>query len=388
MAVHPSESYWSAPRGPSSVGSLVKDAPADADTFAEVAELLDRASPVTIQTRRTSGNITLANTSSAFADIDPGGTAASRPLDVVIPGLRVGDHFEFRFASAFIGTNNNFFLANAAIIKAGAVVRPLVVSPYGYSPLQKAQNVQGDLPPVWFPRNTVQEGDLEADGTLRIRPRYSLSSLNRELHASADLPLIFEGRGPLGKARLGLIFDGQSFTYAPADSLSLPQRVSALIQAPHMMAATGISGTTYAQRAATVAARTDYHVRNAHTSVLTVISGQSDLLGGMSADSLLATAEADASARLAAGFDAVVGVTIPSMIEAWEWTPDMEAERIAYNDLLMESDVFDVVADIASIPELADPADTTYFSDGLHPTAAGADLMAPVVVEAINSVLN
>src|SRR5690606_17387894 len=146
-----------------------------------------------------------------------------------------------------------------------------------------------------------------------------------------------------------------------------------------------LPGTTYAQRTTNAATRVDPFVSNAARNVLIDIAGQSDLLNSLTAEQLLVAAESYAADRRAAGFDRIVVTTVPSMTDAWGWDANMEEQRVAYNDLLLNSTAFDAVADIASIPELADPSDTTYFSDGLHPTPAGADLMAPVIAAAVSS---
>jgi hypothetical protein len=150
------------------------------------------------------------------------------------------------------------------------------------------------------------------------------------------------------------------------------------------MATTGLSGTTFAQRAGSVAARTDQHVKNSEYRILCDFSGQSDLLASMSAEDLLAVAEANATARRAAGFDQIITTTVPSMTSAWNWTSPMETQRLAYNHLLKQSNKFDSVADIASLPQLQDPSNTTYFSDGLHMTPAGADISAQLIASLIN----
>jgi hypothetical protein len=44
------------------------------------------------------------------------------------------------------------------------------------------------------------------------------------------------------------------------------------------------------------------------------------------------------------------------------------------------------IADVAAVPGLADPNDTAIYPDGLHPSAAGNALMAPVYAAAVNRV--
>lgn len=60
-----------------------------------------------------------------------------------------------------------------------------------------------------------------------------------------------------------------------------------------------------------------------------------------------------------------------------------ETQRQLLNSLILNSTQFDAVVDIAGIPEAANPADLTYYSDGLHPTAALASLFADETASAI-----
>jgi len=71
------------------------------------------------------------------------------------------------------------------------------------------------------------------------------------------------------------------------------------------------------------------------------------------------------------------------MTEAWDYTTLMETQRLVLNDLILASDVWDAVADLASLPESEDPDDTDYFADGLHPTGVLAALFADEIVSRI-----
>lgn len=181
----------------------------------------------------------------------------------------------------------------------------------------------------------------------------------------------------LRKPIRGLVFDGQSFNYAPATGIPIPSLVGALVTSRHGQHVCGISGTTYATRATSVAARTDYLATMYENGYYIDIAGQSDLIAGTAAATILAAAEANATARKAAGFKKVIICTVPPIsFTGWGFDAGDEAIRVAYNNLVRASTVFDAVADIAVIPELANPDNLTYFSDGLHPTAAGAALIA------------
>jgi len=48
---------------------------------------------------------------------------------------------------------------------------------------------------------------------------------------------------------------------------------------------------------------------------------------------------------------------------------------------------YSALADVQAIPQLANPLDLTYFSDGIHPTIAGHALMAPVEQAAIQAAI-
>lgn len=178
-----------------------------------------------------------------------------------------------------------------------------------------------------------------------------------------------------------LVFDGQSLWYASSNP--------AVRQVPLLLpglsnAVTAIVGTTYAQRAPTYAQRVYSAVVNGNPAVLVDLAGQSDIATDVSAAALLATVEAQADATKANGFAAYVVCTVPP---STLYTAPQEAQRVLYNAALRESAHFDAVADIAAIPQLANPADTTYYSDGLHFTVAGVTLAAPVIAAAISAVL-
>lgn len=177
------------------------------------------------------------------------------------------------------------------------------------------------------------------------------------------------------------MFDGQSLQYASSNPVV--HQVPALL--PGMSnAATAIVGTTYAQRATTIADRVYRQVVNGDPTILVDFAGQSDLATSVSAASLLATVEAQADACRAQGFAAYVICTVPP---STSYTAPQETQRVLYNAAVLASTKFDAVADVAAIPQLADPADTTYYSDGLHFTVAGATLAAPVMAAAISSAL-
>lgn len=168
----------------------------EAALFVSASEKFAPIGSVTpIQVVRSSGNFPISQTTE-WTDLDPGGSGFARPLDIVLPGMKVGDHFEFRVANLNL-TTGAYFLGTVFVIKGGVAHRNLSSSLYGYSPWSKVNSTAGDLIPVSGPRFTVKEGDLESDGSIRLRFRYQLTTGTRNVTAVPDVPVIFEGRGPL-----------------------------------------------------------------------------------------------------------------------------------------------------------------------------------------------
>jgi lysophospholipase L1-like esterase len=93
-------------------------------------------------------------------------------------------------------------------------------------------------------------------------------------------------------------------------------------------------------------------------------------------------------ARQAAGFKVVVGTILPRTQVGLPET--FEDDRIAINTYIRANyaSFADVVADVASdarIGDFGDSDDTTYFSDGVHMTTAGYNIVGGIVATAINS---
>ena len=146
-----------------------------------------------LQVLRTSGNIT-AGVAGAWTDLDDGGTAAARPLDVVLPNMAIGDPFDYRpiFSAA---TVTGAWLGTLAVIVGGAVQRNIFDATFGFLPWS-IPSAQGKDIIALTPRLTVVAGDLE-NGSLRLRFRYIQATNARTINAVAGIPLIMEGRGPL-----------------------------------------------------------------------------------------------------------------------------------------------------------------------------------------------
>lgn len=81
----------------------------------------------------------------------------------------------------------------------------------------------------------------------------------------------------------------------------------------------------------------------------------------------------------AAGQLAVVGTCLPRT-DGGSFDAAFEARRLAYNALILgDPTKYDACADIAADARLQDPADTMYYSDFIHPTSAGAGVIADLM---------
>lgn len=178
------------------------------------------------------------------------------------------------------------------------------------------------------------------------------------------------------RGEIKLIADGQSFNFAPTIGGSYAWLLLAMLPTLYRLEVVGLSSTSYATRATTVTTRTDPRIPIVNRSVMLDVGGPTDIINGNSAATVLAAAESYADGRRAAGVDYVIGYTVtPGTIPTW-YSSAQDAVRLSYNASLKSSSHFDAVVDMAALAHAADPANTTYFSDGLHPTAALATEIA------------
>jgi hypothetical protein len=184
------------------------------------------------------------------------------------------------------------------------------------------------------------------------------------------------------------VFDGQSFNHKP-DAAASDQpynvRLMTLLASPtrrYGMANMAISGTSYTDRSTTVVSRVDQFATRYAKAVIVDFSGVKDISEGKTAAEILALAEGYADARRAAGFSKVLTATVTANSG---YTAPQEAVRVAYNALLVANAnrKFDAVIDIASLPHAADPANTTYYTDGIHPSNALAAEFAQLAYTAL-----
>jgi hypothetical protein len=186
-----------------------------------------------------------------------------------------------------------------------------------------------------------------------------------------------------------ILCDGQSFAYAPNITDAYPTVLAGLLPG-HRVERVATGATTYAQRAATAAGRVDHRVPIADVCILVDCGGQSDIIaagsggGDLTAAQAMTAMESYWTARRTAGVDYIVACTVPPMTAAW-LDSDGQTQRSNLNPLILASSGPDVVADIAALSHAADPANTTYFYDGLHPTATLAAEFAATIAAAIGA---
>jgi hypothetical protein len=177
------------------------------------------------------------------------------------------------------------------------------------------------------------------------------------------------------------VFDGQSLQLTPVGGVTPPQGFMAEARPDLPYSVVSVPGTTFDYRAARpgrVSMVTGSHFRN----VLVTDGGTSDVMGGLSGSAIFD--------NLGAYLDAVRANNRITKTVVLTCTPASlivssgnEANRLAYNDLLRSDHGelgVDVLVDVAAIPELADPADTDYYSDGTHYTQAAATLISELMV--------
>lgn len=148
-----------------------------------------------------------------------------------------------------------------------------------------------------------------------------------------------------------------------------------------------IGGTSYAFRNTTVADRVDTWLRQHKNNVL-VDDGGANEYGvidnpPMTWEQVRDVKKAYTDARRAAGAEYIVGITLTPGIDQIDtsfWYEAPELAEMAEGNAAMLADPasfgYDQVIDVASIPQLQDPTNTTYFYDGIHYTNATTDLIA------------
>jgi hypothetical protein len=175
---------------------------------------------------------------------------------------------------------------------------------------------------------------------------------------------------------IAAVFDGQSNTLAPQMFSAYPAKFMQqyLSWVPYVNVA--VPGTTYVQRTSTAPTRVDIYAPMASFSMLFTEGGVHDLLEGLTAPKIAERIKTYVAGRRAAGYDAVVSVTVPP---SKHYTAAQDTQRRALNDLLVKDPQaygIDIVVDLSTVPQLAKTSDPSIYYDGVHLTAYAAQLVA------------
>jgi lysophospholipase L1-like esterase len=179
----------------------------------------------------------------------------------------------------------------------------------------------------------------------------------------------------------GFVLDGDSIT----DGYGVTPTYPTLLAAATGLGATnlGQSGRTLREMNETFDTRNVAQFHHAtYRDTLVILGGINDIMNdeGTTTQSLQESLEAYCAQARAAGFRVIV-VTLPGVAGL---SAAKEAIRVGHNDWLRNNwrSLADALADAAMVPELSVPTDSRYFSDGLHLSPAGMEVLAETVQRA------
>lgn len=132
----------------------------------------------------------------------------------------------------------------------------------------------------------------------------------------------------------------------------------------------------------------DVHYTPIHVQDLAcIVAGTNDLGAGTDGPTAYAALASLVAGRRAAGARKIIVGTLWPRID---FSGATETARLAYNALIRAmpaAGLVDAVVDFNTNPHLSNPADTTYFFDGLHLTTAGYAVVASMMAAAANAIL-
>lgn len=187
----------------------------------------------------------------------------------------------------------------------------------------------------------------------------------------------------------GVTFEGDSITAGSGQSAPLtgafPMQVVRPGTEDWRVASLGTSGanlTTLTDRAAA----TDAYLGLSSRNVLAVLIGRNDITAADNSAAVYSSLVTYVQARVTAGWEVWVGTLIASGASSQPTIDALNAKirGTSGNGIVVDAGA-DRVIDFAALPEFADTAaatNTTYYQgDATHPTAAGAALMADLIVD-------
>ena len=185
-------------------------------------------------------------------------------------------------------------------------------------------------------------------------------------------------------ARSRVVFIGQSLNLVPFGSTYPDQLMASFPKVPYTNSAVG--GAAWNGLTKVREFQVKPWATRAAVSILIMNGGTTDIAVGATGADTYAAMGSYATWATSNGYDYVIGTTI---------TPDtafsgpQETERLACNTAIMAdaSNYFDAQVDFMTDSRLTDAADTTYYTGGIHWTAAGAGVAASVMKPTLASVL-
>lgn len=155
-----------------------------------------RLAPIVVE--RTAGALSMGIVANTWHDLDTGGSAASRPLDVVIPGVRAGDwvgidpDFSSNATAAAAYLDIFTIVAGAPVHRFGGDRSPSSVGGNG-SWVAAAGTGLNVAATIWYQLDAT---DIE-NGAVRLRLRdCNVTTTARTVNAVAAVPFRMAGRGP------------------------------------------------------------------------------------------------------------------------------------------------------------------------------------------------
>lgn len=178
--------------------------------------------------------------------------------------------------------------------------------------------------------------------------------------------------------------DGQSLLRFPETppGQTMPDYLAALL-APQGIKVSNVahSAISYSGLLPDLTSR-DGNAKIARTTLTILVGGFSDVwLENNAGTVVYADMGRYADAKRALGYTYVIGTTITPASDS-VWFAQAQKDKWTDANVLILADAnskFDTVIDLAGTPGLDDPDDLTYYADGLHWTAAGAELAADTV---------
>jgi lysophospholipase L1-like esterase len=219
---------------------------------------------------------------------------------------------------------------------------------------------------------------------------------NRVLTADERTQLWNGGMGlgyPFNVPSHVIVFDGDSLTWGGGEAQyprPYPYQTITSLGGSYTWHNTGVAGRSFAAIIAAAAAEVDTKIVAGKKNILLVCGGTNDLYpNGTSgtAASVEANVQTYVAARKAAGWNKVLATTLTAM-DPVGVDPDCEAQRLIYNQWLRDNyatfadGLVDPGGD-ATIGDVANCGNATFFTDRLHLTTAGFAIWAGLAKTAL-----